>query len=534
MFSKKFTIFPLVIILVAFVSVAIFRLEEIPGEWFGDISIVNNYVLSILGGNFPLGFVTSAGPLYFYLISPFIAFFGVSYLNYKLISVGVGAAGLIAFYFFAKEIASRRVALLTTFITAFSFWYMVWARLGNYNIITPGVTALMMYFFIKYTKSHNTKWLFFSIFTSCLGLFIYAGTFLLPFVLFVLLMFEMVVSRKVFEVKRFLLILLLYVPALVIFALIVAYSRDNFVNGYLGIKIFNNEALSLNDFWYRLFANALRTATMLNIEGDIVFRWNIPKMPLLDKISSIFFLIGFVGALLKEKKYLPFILLPLFIFPIPSMLPGHPAVEVPSSPRTMAIMPFVFLLTARGIEYLRLLTQKSQGAVLGMSVTAIFLVLITCLNLYNYFVIYPVGLPNKNTPFGKIIASYIDTLPTNTEIYLASLRRGEWGQPEYDGIYWALKNKEKLIIDDLPNCYKKPTRFFSVIFASYQDEQVNSIRSCFPKATLEQHIINGQKVFWSITNLQAPQPLQKRSGQELYSPSPQAKPTRPRILRKYH
>lgn len=503
MLAKKFTISPLPLILLAFIIIGTFRLDSIPGEWFSDISIVNDYVLSILAGKFPFYFVTSAGPLYFYLIAPLIAAFGVSYLNYKLISVAAGALGLLTFYLFAKEIATKNIAVLTTLITAFSFWYIVWARLGNYNIITPAITALMMYFFIKYTKSHKLKWLSLSIFISCLGLFIYAGTFLLPLVLFVLLLYPMIVERKTFEAKRLFTILFLYLPATAVFIFLILHSQENFTSGYLGTKIFNNEKLLAQDFLPRLLTNITRTATMLHIEGDIVFRWNISKMPLLDRVSGIFFLIGLIYTFFKQKKYLPYILIPLLLLPIPSLFPGHPPVEIPSSPRTMAIMPFVFLFIAYGLESTRLILKKSRLTVLSMPVTVISLILIIYLNLNNYFVLYPPGLPNKNTPFGKIIAEYIDSEPTGTTIYLASLGWGDWAQPSYDGIYWALKNKKRVIINGTPNCYQDEPQFFSVILAPNQDNQIYALQSCFPKAKIQQHITNGQVVFYSLTNPQA-------------------------------
>lgn len=68
------------------------------------------------------------------------------------------------------------------------------------------------------------------------------------------------------------------------------------------------------------------------------------------------------------------------------------------------------------------------------------------INFYYYFTIYPNTLPNKNTPFGKTIASVIDKYPQSKKIIIVDCCWGEWGQPEPGGILYTLKNKNRSII----------------------------------------------------------------------------------------
>ena len=433
------------------------------------------------------------------LISHFFASFGVSFLIYKLISVSVATFGLIAIYYFIKEVANKRVALLTTFLSALSFWYLVWARLGNYNILTPIITALMMYFFITYIKKQTIKWLTLSIFTSCLGLFTYAGIFLLPFILLALLLVEMVIRKKALNGKRLIAIIFLFLPGFLLFSFLVFHDLNNFTNGYIGTKLFDSEA-STNEIVSRILVNVGRTITMLHVEGDIVFRWNISKAPLLDWLSGIFFIIGFIYCIIKEKKFLPYLLIPLLLLPIPSILPSHPPVEIPSSSRTMPIIPFVFLFVAYGVDYFIRFIKERLGTMWGWVALAVSLLLISFLNLYNYFVLYPKQLPNKNVSFGREIAEYIDTQPISTPVYLASLGWGEWGQPSSDSIYYSLKNKKRILVNGLPSCNESSRQSFIVILDPTNIGQVDAIKKCYPYAKAGSHETLNQMVFRSLIN----------------------------------
>ncbi|MCL4353255.1 glycosyltransferase family 39 protein [Patescibacteria group bacterium] len=498
MLLKKHANIALFSVLLIFIAIATYNLDNIPADWFGDISIVNSYVISVLSGQFPFYFSTSGGPFYMYLISPFVSLFGISYLTYKYLSVACGVMGLVAIYLFSKQVAPMRIAILTTLLTALSFWYLVWARLGNYNIISPLITALMMYFFIKYLEKHKLKWLALGIFCSCLGLFTYVGVFLLPIVLLVLVCWDMVIRNKRFDPKRVGLILLLYFPGFILFALLVLHDPAGFTNGYIGSKIVNNETLSAQKAIPRLLTNAFRTLLMLHVEGDIVFRWNVSKAPLLDWLSGIFVIIGFIICVLKEKKYLPYLLLPLILLPIPSILPGNPPVEIPSSSRTMAIIPFIFLFVAYGLDYSARFIKTRFGIKWSIFLVVISITIIGYLNLYNYFVRYPTQLPNENVSFGKEIARYIDQQHTDIPVYLPSLGWGEWGQPSYNSIYYSLKYKKRNIINGLPECSHANTSAFVIIFDPADIKQINYMKTCFPTATEQLHTKIGQRIFISM------------------------------------
>ena len=127
---------------------------------------------------------------------------------------------------------------------------------------------------------------------------------------------------------------------------------------------------------------------------------------------------------------------------LPSLSPALPIAEIPNSGRTIGIVPFVMILVSSGV--------KATGKYISVFLVAIILLL----NIHKYFVEYPNGLPAKNTPTARLIAAYIDTLPSETPVYLSSCCWEEWGQPEPKAIYYQLTHPKGrttlLTIDTLP------------------------------------------------------------------------------------
>lgn len=392
-FRNYLTLVLLLSIVAIYLIFCLYQLNDIPGEWFGDISIVNNYVINILNGTYPFEVVTSAGPLYFYLISPLIYLFGISYLSYKIISVGVGALGLITIFFLAKELTSTRTALITALITATSFWYVVWTRLGNYNIVTPLISSASMFAFVKYKSTDRLGWLIASIIVASTGLFIYAGLYALPIALLLLILLDFFEKHSKYNKGKIALIAVAYGLAAFLFALLIILNVDTYRNGYLGEKFINGESFSPYELILRFLINFYRTLTMFHLEGDAVFRWNVSMKPLIDTVSGAFLMIGLIGWVITVKKI--WIFIPIVLILIPSVLPGHPAIEVPSSPRTMAILPFVFILIGFGIDFTYEKLKIVTGKIVAGTTLVIIIGIVIYLNVITYFVEYPRGLPIK-------------------------------------------------------------------------------------------------------------------------------------------
>ena len=493
----------LIFVIVLFLIIGFYKIDQIPGEWFGDISLVNNYVNAIVQGQHSFYLSTSLGPLYYYLVAPMVGYFGSSYLIYKYLSIIVGAFGLVCIYFFVQQISSKRIAILSILLTGTSFWYLVWSRLGTSGIIFPLLSSLTMLFLMLYLKKYNVRYLILGLIFSSLGLFTYSGCFLLfPLYIFIVL-YEAVFRTKLKELLRLISILFLVsIPIIIMFLSLIANDQSGLgPQGYLGAKIFNTFKLTPGEILFRLINNIYRTLTMFHLEGDIVFRWNVSKTPHLDFISGLFLLVGSIFFFLKNKNKFIYIFFPILILVIPSILPSHPPVEIPSNIRTITILPFIFFLVAYGINFFYLKLNKRLGSIPAKFILFIILISIIYLNLQKYFIVYPTGLPNKNVPFGKIIAKHIDNLPKDTKVFISDYGWGDWGQPEIDGIYYSINNKSlrnNTSLDMINSCNDMRINYglpIFIIFSPYNTSKINYFKKCLPNSIMKEVIEKNTNIF---------------------------------------
>lgn len=437
----KTKILLLAIFVFAFI-IRLYKISEIPGEWYGDISNVHEYVTEILEGKWPFYFFQSPGPFYHYLITPIVLVFrNYGYDSYKFASIFVSLLGLSANFLFFKEVLGRRIALIGTLLTSLSLWFFIWSRLGNSQIVIPALFSLMSFFLFKYLKKLRLKNLIAAIFISSLGLYTYPQTFILPVFLFIFLSVYLVVVKKFSLLKSaffpgVIAFLILAIP----FALVVKNQPENFGSeGYVGKKILPILEQSPAEFAKQLTYNYAKTLLMLHIRGDVNFRVNIPNRPLIDPISGILFFPGFI-YLIKKKKWplLFYTAFGLLFLVTPSVSPAIPEIEIPNSARTITILPLTMLLVACGLIFL-------WRRIPRLIVILIF-VCLAVINLQNYFNVYASGLPDNNLAPSRHLSKFIDEyFGQETAIYFPQCCWGRWGQPEPKGIAYSLRKKYKLV-----------------------------------------------------------------------------------------
>ena len=272
------------IILLIYCGVAWWRLDLLPGNWFGDISNVHEYADQIRLGQWPWYFIQSSGPFYHYFIVPLTWIFGQNYWGYKSISAVVGGMGLVAIYLMSEQIAGKRVAIFTSLITAVSFWYVVWARVGNTHIVIPLQAAIIIYSIFRYKKSQKMRWLIPAVLSAGSGLLTYPQTFFLP-----LLAIGWLAALK--RGKAVVVLVCLMIPMVVVWGRMIAKQRDIFApGGFVGNKIPQVKDLQKVETYQTTFRYLVKTTLMLHFKGDEIFRTNVPYSPQLDNISGVVFL----------------------------------------------------------------------------------------------------------------------------------------------------------------------------------------------------------------------------------------------------
>ena len=402
----------------------LFELNTLPAEMWGDA--VAHYALAkqVLHGliffNYRFG---GDGPIYTYLVVLVSRFLGLSFYTLKFTSVLVYLLFIITIYFLTDELFKKKeITYIATFLSTISFWSLTFARQPHARMLVPlFVTATMLFAVKKKTKLTG--------FLLGLGMYSQASFWAMPFVFW----------RRY---KILLIGLVLTIPLVFMFE---HGSVGFFTNqSYFGEKLAVTDNLLPSLIIKNLTSNISSNFFSFINRGDAGFRLNVPNSPHLDSASAIFFLFGFLLLIyqsIKEKKmkYIEYIILPIIIIQVPSLLDIHNPNAQPNIGRMVGIIPFVYITTAYGLtttwhKITEILSDKSVGKILYYICIAYLLSVITIANVYKYFIIYPYFLPDHNTPFAKIIAQTIDKYPQSTTFFVIGPGWGQWGQPEQQAI----------------------------------------------------------------------------------------------------
>ena len=409
-------------ILLVYLFVALYQLDTIPNEIWGDAIFHYFLAQKILSGHFFFDYEFGGdGPIFSYLAA-FVSFFlPLSFYSLKVTAVGIGFFFVLSMYFLAKTFfQNKSIALLSTAISAISFWTIVFARQPHARILVPLFISLTL---IATLKKKN------SIAGVLLGLGMYTQA-----------SFWGILFTYWRNFKTLLIGIILTIPLVYSFI----YNPVGFFSGqsYFGEKLAVHTPFT--QVIYAVLYNVQANLLSFNFRGDKIFRMNIPYHPHLDFISGVLFVLGFILILVqsvkkKQKNLLLYFILPFFFIQIPSFLDIHNYFSQPNISRMIGVIPFVYISIGYAIFKINgslasKVKTESAKKMISFFVYYGFLLLIFILNFYNYFIVYPHTLPNGNTPFGKLIAQTIDASTPDTVVVILGTGWGQYAQPEVAGI----------------------------------------------------------------------------------------------------
>ena len=172
---------------------------------------------------------------------------------------------------------------------------------------------------------------------------------------------------------------------------------------------------------------------------------------------------------------------PSRFFNVPSSIsPAIPEVEIPNSARTIAIVPFVFLLVGGGIllVYKGLRGLKISAPLASFVVSCVFAYSVL-INIRLYFTTYAYGLPDRNLGPGRIIGQAVDKLGREVGVYFSSCCWGEWGEPEPKGVAYVLRVKREINYHKLIEGCNEIDHYPALIIANpYTENELEKFRKC--------------------------------------------------------
>lgn len=418
----------LILIILLSLLVRLFLLDKIPAEMWGDVNEHFAFAENILKGSYIKEFWAGDGPIFSYFAAVVFKIFGHSFFSLKLMTVFIGVLSVYLMYLFTRQLSKNNLtAYISSFLMSVSFWSISFSRQGKPYILVSLMVLLTLYFALK------KKWILAGLF---LGLGMYTQAAFWGMILFSFINLQMLVVS-------------LLVSGPLIYQVI--FSKTNYFNSsasYLGEKFAFK--MPLFQKIYIIFENYYKNIQAFWIGGDTTFRHNISGYPHLDILSGVFLIIG-IALVLKEiiykknKNLIIFLILPFFLAQAASTMDVNNPLNTPAMGRTVGIIPIVFFIISYAITniYNFLLNRKKKP--ISLVFLIISLMIIFFINIYNYFIVYPKGLPNHNTPFGKIIANDIDSSSSNKQSVLVGCCWGDWGQPELKSVTNRISSNKQMV-----------------------------------------------------------------------------------------
>lgn len=423
--TRLYALFFMVACLFVGASLRLPSLPEVPPGVHYD-EAANGVLAGEIGleGKRPLFISSYTGKevLFFYVAGGLMSLLGESTFSLRLASAFLGLLTISATYWLGREWQfDRRICLLASILLAVSFWHLLFSRLGFRAITQPLLQALMLAAMFRGLRKESWGWL------ALAGLFLglTAYTYLAARLFPILLFFACIPLLAWGKRWRQLSVVVLVGTA--VLAPLVNYFINNPDAFWVRISQVGPETsrLAINESF-------LRSLGMLFVQGDPYIRFNVPNMPLFGLIWGGFLLIGWAMVIAGLRR-VPYdwqkaSLLLLAMNPFVMILPTALATGeiVPSNLRAVGLMPLIFFLPAIGLVNL-FKESDSPRIQSGLNVT-LSLILFATLVIggvmvnYTYFQQWATlpSLYEESDGDLTAVANFLDTLPANQTIYVAS------------------------------------------------------------------------------------------------------------------
>jgi 4-amino-4-deoxy-L-arabinose transferase-like glycosyltransferase len=431
--TKNFLLVLVVLIIAIFLRV--YHLTSAPPGLYPDEAMNGSNALEALEtGNFRVFYPENNGRegLFINIQAIFVKYLG----NYPWVlrtpSVIFGILTVLGLYLLTKELFSRRLALLSSFFLATSFWHINFSRIGFRAITSPFWLTWALYFLIagfRRMREKKSSLIFFILSGLSYGAgfhsyIAYRAT--PPLILLVFAYFFIKAHRENLSAKFWKSFAVFTVAGILAIAPLLWYFAAN-PGSFLGrtsqVSVFASPSPAKD-----LALNIAKTLGMFNIAGDFNWRHNLAGSPELFWPVGLAFLIGagillgrlWRGSFSKEKDFnlgLWTILGWLALSGLPVVISNE---GLPHALRAILMIPPVFMLAAIGASWLYERFRANLNPKFIQFFAGFIFALLIGQAYVEYFVLW---VPNQNTK-DAFAASYVDlaqqinAAPKNTAKYI--------------------------------------------------------------------------------------------------------------------
>ena len=348
------------------------------------------------GGCCPIFFTADYGeePMHIYTVALLFRLFGSSAVYVRAASAIAGLLLVPVIYLLARELfppvdeSLLSAPILSAFWVATSYWHITYSRAGMEPVYLPLLISAAAYF-LWHGIDLEKRWPF--LLSGCFlgaSLYTYRAVRFFPILLFIFLGYRVLKDAN-FRRTHLVNLILVAAACLAVFLPLGIYALvhpDMFIQREMTVSFLNPGAENGTGL-LRVIAGAVNTSGMYNFMPDPQFERNPAHRPILDPLSSIFFVVGLTAAWLKRKQpAYAFVFLWLIVMSLPGAL--TPDVS-PQYSRGIGALPAVALLFALGVdsltEWLRRTRRWSTVQRAYWPLLCLVLAAITYLSYVDYF-----------------------------------------------------------------------------------------------------------------------------------------------------
>ncbi|MFC1700543.1 ArnT family glycosyltransferase [Patescibacteria group bacterium] len=378
--------------------------------------------------------------LFIWMIALNFNIFGISVWSLRFTSAIIGFLTILGLFLMAKELFNEKIALLSSFFLAVSFWHTNFSRIGFRAILVPFLMCFSFYFLFKGIKSKKLIYFIIAGIFYGLGFYTYIAfraSILLLGMLLLIKMWNYWKENKSskWSLKKnyikdgwwkwdvfFIVILIVVIPLCLHFYKV----PQDFMGRANNVSVFNSEQP-----FKALAISTAKTAIMFNFIGDWNWRHNYSGAPMLAWTVGILFLIGLILIIRKIisdgwKMLSPVILITILWFAI-MLLPAIFTIEgIPHALRTISIIPVVYIFAALGFAWMSDKLFKNVNKKLAVIFMATILIHPVYANFNQYFCRWA-NDPDVAGAFEQNlvdIGNYLNSMPLNIKKYVIINRSG--------------------------------------------------------------------------------------------------------------
>lgn len=508
LFSRRFFIFGLLLAILALgFFLRIYNIDQTPPGVYPDEAVNGiDAVNANRTGDYQWFYPDNQGRegLFMNLIALLFKFFGISVLTLKFPAIFFGTLTILGTYLLTKELFQReRLALISAFLVATSFWAINFNRISFRANMLPFILVFAFYFLFRGMRTK--KYLDFVLGGIVFGVEVhtYIAFRIAPLILIVMLFSFLLVKRQF--IREYWKKIAVFVLATTIISFPMLYTffwshPEYFESRSSSISILSPEVNQghLVTTFLKSFGLSL---AKYNFWGDQNWRHNFPPYPVLDPIIGIAFLFGFIwsGAKLLKLLFLRFfrglreeelnihlfLMAWFFVMLVPEFMTAE---GLPHALRAIGTLPVVFIFSALTIEFLFQQTARHGLLIKKISELVLILMLIFTgtFNALKYHLVWA-NKTDAARAFSRglrDVSDYLQSLPAATDKFVVIDSMGripvKLFNQEMANVYYFYPSEGGQIRP------LKEGDTFKIIMTEKSDSVINELQSRFPSLVLRE------------------------------------------------